>query len=303
MRAVFLGTPPTAVPPLAALLEVADIDLVITQPDKARGRSGHLMPSAVKTAAEAWGLPVSQPGDAAGLVTALERVRADIGVVVAYGRILNAEALASTRVGFVNIHFSLLPRWRGAAPVERAILAGDAATGVSLMQLDEGMDTGPVISAIETPIAEDETGGTLAARLSHLGALLLADALPGFMSGSLHPAAQISAGATYAARLHPEEAELDWRRPAADLAQRVRAFNPRPGAWLMAGGERFKVLAGEAVATAGEPGWIEAREGEAVLGTGDGGLVLVRLQPPGKRPQLGRDWMNGRRGAPLQVDE
>ncbi len=230
-------------------------------------------------------------------------VEADIGVVVAYGRILRADALSTTRVGFVNVHFSLLPRWRGAAPVERAILAGDETTGVSLMKLEEGLDTGPVISALETPIAGDETGGTLAARLSHLGAVLLADALPGFMSGELHPAPQISAGATYAARLHPEEAELDWRQPAADLALRVRAFNPRPGAWVMAGGERLKVLAGEATSAMVDPGWIVARDGEAVLGTGSEGLVLVRVQPPGKRPQLGRDWMNGRRGAPLRVGE
>jgi methionyl-tRNA formyltransferase len=299
MRAAFLGTPSAAVPALAGLLDVADVPLVVTQPDRARGRSGRLAPPPVKLAALEWGLPVAQPADGASLAAAIKAVPdLDVGIVVAYGRILRPDVLAVPRVGYVNVHFSLLPRWRGAAPVERALLAGDAMTGVSLMLLDEGLDTGPIISVIETPIAEDETGGTLTARLSHLGATLLSESLPSFMSGSLQPAAQISAGATFAARLRADEAHLDHDRPARVLEQQVRAFNPRPGAWLTADGARLKVLAATVVPLAPAAGTIEGVDGEPVLGTTDEGLRLDLVQPAGRGVQPGRAWLNGRRGAP-----
>ena len=299
MRSVFLGTPAAAVPALAALLDVDDVALVVTQPDRPRGRSSRPVPSPVKLAAQEWGLPIAQPADAAGLAAAVRSVPdLDVGVVVAYGRILRPEVLAATRVGYVNIHFSLLPRWRGAAPVERSLLAGDEMTGVSLMYLDEGLDTGPIISVIETPIADDETGGTLTARLSHLGAVLLSDTLPGFIAGSLQPAAQISAGATYAARLSSEEARLDHATTAADLERRVRAFNPRPSAWLTVDGDRLKVLAAYVVSASPAAGMIEGVDGHPVLGTADGGLRLDVVQPAGKGAQSGRAWLNGRRGAP-----
>lgn len=299
MRAAFLGTPSAAIPALAALLDVADVPLVITQPDRPRGRSGKAVPPPVKLAAQEWGLPVAQPADGPALRAAVTVVPAlDVGIVVAYGRILRADVLAATRVGYVNIHYSLLPRWRGAAPVERALLAGDAHTGVSLMHLDEGLDTGPIISVVETPIADDETGGTLTARLSHLGADLLSESLPSFMAGALQPAAQISTGATFAARLRPEEAHLDHGRSASELERQVRAFNPRPGAWLTADGDRLKVLSATVVPLAPAAGSIEGVDGEPVLGTGDGGLRLDVIQPAGKSPQSGRAWLNGRRGAP-----
>lgn len=299
MRAAFLGTPSAAVPALAALLDVADVVLVVTQPDRARGRSGRPAPPPVKLAAQEWGLPIAQPADAASLEDAIRSVPdLDVGIVVAYGRILRTDVLTATRVGHVNVHFSLLPRWRGAAPVERALLAGDALTGVSLMHLDEGLDTGPIISVIETPIAEDETGGTLTARLSHLGANLLSDSLPSFMAGALQPAAQISAGATFAARLRPDEAHLDHERPAPVLERQVRAFNPRPGAWLTADGDRLKVLAATVVPLAPAAGSIEGVDGTPVLGTSDGGLRLDVVQPAGKGVQPGSAWLNGRRGAP-----
>ena len=157
MRAAFLGTPSAAVPPLAALLDVADVPVVVTRPDAPKGRSGRPAPPPVKLAAAEWGIEVAQPASSKELLTVLRGHALDLGVVVAYGRILGSEALATTRAGFVNLHFSLLPRWRGAAPVERSILAGDAVTGISLMHLDEGMDTGPIISAVETPIEDDET--------------------------------------------------------------------------------------------------------------------------------------------------
>ncbi|HZJ48427.1 MAG TPA: methionyl-tRNA formyltransferase, partial [Acidimicrobiia bacterium] len=194
MRSVFLGTPSAAVPSLAALIDVTDVELVVTRPDRARGRSGKPAPPPVKVAAFEWGIPVSQPDGRSDLERVLREADADVGVVVAYGRILTAAALDSFPSGFVNVHFSLLPRWRGAAPVERAILSGDDATGVTLMQIDEGLDTGPVIAAIETPIGSDETGGSLSGRLSYLGALMIDDTIPDFLAGNLETAPQLRTG-------------------------------------------------------------------------------------------------------------
>lgn len=295
MRAVYLGTPTAAVPPLAALVDIADVPLVITRPDAAKGRSGRPSPPPVKVAAREWGMEVVQPGSSRELLAAVGREEFDIGVVVAYGRILSTEVLAATRVGFVNLHYSLLPRWRGPAPVERCLLAGDEMTGVSLMHLDEGMDTGPIIAAVETPVADDETGGTMTARLSYLAGTLLAEALPAFMTGSLHLAAQISAGATYAARLSPEEGELDPARPATSLGRQVRAFTPRPGAWVPVAGRRLKIWAatpadGELVA-----GRIDWLDGHVTLGCSEGVLRLDAVQPAGKTPMSAATWMHGRR--------
>lgn len=304
MRAAFLGTPAAAVPSLAALLDVADVPFVVTRPDSRKGRSGQPSPPPVKVAALEWGLPVVQPASGPELLSLLDGGDLDVGVVVAYGRILAPSVLAATRVGFVNVHFSLLPRWRGAAPVERAILAGDEIGGVSLMYLDEGMDTGPIISAIETPIANDETGGTLTARLSYLGAGLLDDALAPFMAGSLHPAAQMSAGATHAARLTTEEARLDPHRGAVELERQVRAFNPRPGAWFQTENTRIKVLQASLGPSASslDPGVVAEEEGAVLLGTAIGSLALGIVQPQGKRPLPARAWMNGRRGEPARLD-
>lgn len=302
MRAAFLGTPSAAVPPLAALLDVADVALVVTRPDAAKGRSGRPTAPPVKLAAQEWGLPVAQPASGRELGTALRGLEADIGVVVAYGRILSTEVLATTRVGFVNLHFSLLPRWRGAAPVERCLLAGDETTGVSFMKLDEGMDTGPIISAIETPVADDETGGTLTARLSYLAGVLLADALPPFMSGALDPAPQISAAATYAARLHRDEGRLDPAQSALALGRKVRAFTPRPGAWVGIGGEPMKIWEAAPIDATVRSGRIELSGGHVVMGAGDGALRLGRVQPAGGRRVDAVAWMHGRRDEPIDVD-
>ena len=219
MRAVFLGTPAAAIPSLASLCQVIDVVSVITRPDRPRGRGGATAAPPVKLASLEWGFPVEQPSSRAELAAVLDGAGADVGVVVAYGRLLDRQALAATRIGYVNVHFSLLPRWRGAAPVERSIMAGDAVTGVSLMRLDEGLDTGAIIAVNETDISEDDTGGSLTARLADLGGQLLADHLPDYLAGSLQPADQIDTAATYAARLTPEEARLDPEQPAAALAR------------------------------------------------------------------------------------
>ena len=178
MRAVFLGSPSAAIPSLAALIDVVDVDLVVTQPDRPRSRSATPVASPVKRAAEEWGLRVAQPEDKDQLFAVLGDASFDVGLVVAYGRLLEPRVLELATGGFINVHFSLLPRWRGAAPVERSVLAGDESTAASLMLIDEGLDTGPVIAVVETPIADDETGGSLTGRLSYLGAMLVDSALP-----------------------------------------------------------------------------------------------------------------------------
>lgn len=302
MRAAFLGTPSAAVPTLAALVDVVDVALVVTRPDAARGRSGTKIAPPIKTAAGEWGLPVAQPATHRDLFAVLSDHAIDLGVVVAYGRILRPEVLALPRYGFLNVHFSLLPRWRGAAPVERAILAGDSITGVSLMALDEGMDTGPVIAVRETPIARDETGGTLTARLSYLGAELLDDTFPGFVSGARVPAPQIEAAATHAAPLTVAEARVDLQQTAAGAQRVVMAFNPRPGAWTMVAKDRLKIWQASVSEEDVSVGHIEVRDGRPVLGFWDGALELVEVQPAGKRPMPGTDWARGRQGAGAIVD-
>ena len=302
MRAAFLGTPASAVPSLAALVDVADVEVVITRPDAARGRSQRVMPPPVKIAAAAWGLEVSQPDSATRLLEALSSRSLDIGVVVAYGRILSPEILATTSSGFVNVHFSLLPRWRGPAPVERAILAGDETTGVTLMVLEEGIDTGPVVSVIETPISDDETGGSLTARLSYLGATLIDDVLPNFVAGSQQPAAQIEAAATDAPRLKKSEARLTVDLTSDAAVRSVRAFNPRPGAWVSLDGSRLKILVASESPETPEPGHIVVVGGEPVLGLNSGGVRLESVRPAGKNVVSGRDWVNGRRGRGGVID-
>jgi methionyl-tRNA formyltransferase len=296
MRAVFLGTPSAAVPSLAALMDVADVELVITRPDRARGRSGKARPPHVKTAALEWGIPVSQPEDRPALETVLRNSTADLGVVVAYGRILTRQALESLPFGFVNVHFSLLPRWRGAAPVERAILSGDDSTGVTLMQLNEGLDTGPVLAAVETPIGSDETGGSLTGRLSYLGAMLIDDAIPDLLAGNLDAASQLRTGVTVAKRLERSEAQIvpEW---SAEFAERaIRAFTPRPGAWLELEGDRVRIHRASISDDRVERGTIVSVAGMAVLGLTDGAIALDLVQPAGKAPMSGTAWMNGRRG-------
>ena len=229
MRVVYFGTPDAAVPPLRALVDAGhDVALVVTQPDRRRGRGNATTPSPVRAAAVDLGLPVRTPDRARELVDELIELRADAGVVVAFGQLLPASVLATMRLGFLNLHFSLLPRWRGAAPVERAILAGDAETGVCVMALDEGMDTGPVYRHLATPIGAHETAGELRARLVDLGTPLLVETVD--LLPDLEPVAQ-TGDATHAAKLDVDEFRLDWTRPASELDRVVRAGNPRPGAW------------------------------------------------------------------------
>ncbi len=296
MGVIFLGTPAAAVPSLCALAEVEDVDFVITQPDRPMKRSSAAIASPVKVAATQFGFPVKQPETATELAALLSSSEAMLGLVVAFGRILTVEMLTTLPMGFVNIHFSLLPRWRGAAPVERAIAAGDETTGVTLMKIDEGLDTGPVIAERATDISLVDTGGSLTARLSHIGASLVDTALPDYLSGRRIPVPQITTGATHAARLTKAEAMLSVTTPAADAERMVRAFSPRPGAWVNTNAGVVRIHAATWIEVSqNQPGEIGMADGFPALGLTDGALRLVTVQPAGKSAMAAEAWMRGRR--------
>jgi methionyl-tRNA formyltransferase len=286
LRLAFMGTPDFAVPSLEALLEARhEIAAVYCQPPRPAGR-GHLpQPSPVQRAAEAAGLPVRMPvrldAEAGASFAALAL---DAAVVIAYGLILPKPVLAAPRLGCFNIHASLLPRWRGAAPIQRAILAGDSETGVTIMQMDEGLDTGPMLLAKTVAIGPRTTARLLQEELAPLGARLIVEALDGVAQGRLRPRRQPSQGATYAKKLRREEGFLDWRRPAVELERAVRAFDPWPGAFFEHRGERIKVLAAEVVESpAAAPGTV--LDARLAVACGTGALRPLRLQRPGRGAQ------------------
>ncbi len=297
MRIVFLGTPIDAVPPLRALVDDGhDVALVVTQPDRRRTRGAGADPSPVKQAALELGLRVLTPEKAREVVDDVRASGAEIGVVVAFGQLLPVALLEALPGGFVNLHFSLLPRWRGAAPVERALLAGDAETGVDLMQIEAGLDTGPVFARVRVPISDDDTAAGLHARLVEAGTELLRVHLPGIATSTPEPQ---EGEPTYAEKLTVDEFRLDPAGAAHDLGRLVRAGNPRPGAWLRVDGRRVKVWRAHVDADADlatpalEPGLID-RHG--ALATGRGALVLDEVQPEGKRTMAAGAWRSGLRG-------
>jgi len=302
MRIVFAGTPDFAVAALDALLASEhEVVAVYTQPDRPAGRGRRPTPPPVKVRAEAAGLPVHQPES---LRDPAEQQRladlgADLGVVAAYGLILPRAVLDLLPLGWVNLHASRLPRWRGAAPIQRAILAGDTETGVDLMQMSPGLDTGPVLAETVVPIGPRETGGELHDRLAAAGAELLRAHLDDLAAGRLQATPQPEEGVTYAQRIDPAEATLDWSRPATELDRLVRAFHPWPVARTTAAdGSSLKVHAAEPVdeATTAEPGTLLAAGPAGVdVATGEGVLRLARLQAAGARPMAVADFLNGRR--------
>ena len=285
MRIVFAGTPPFAAAALDALADAGhDIALVLTQPDRPAGRGMKLTPSAVKQAALARNLPVYQPSSLKTPEAQVElaALKADVMVVAAYGLILPQAVLDLPRHGCLNIHASLLPRWRGAAPIQRAILAGDAETGITLMQMDAGLDTGAMLSKTRVPILETDTAASLHDTLAAAGARAIVDALAHF--DTLHPEAQDDSLATYAAKLTKEEARLDWSQPADALARAVRAYNPAPGAWTLLDGAPLKIWAAQACAGSGRPGEVLQAEGDRLLiACGRGALALQDIQPAGSK--------------------
>jgi methionyl-tRNA formyltransferase len=291
VRIAYLGTPVDAVPPLRALLDAGhDVALVITQPDRRRSRGAGAHPSPVKQAALDLGLAVRTPAKAREVTEEVAASGADLGVVVAFGQLLPVSLLEAIDHGFVNMHFSLLPRWRGAAPVERAILAGDSETGVCLMRIEAGLDTGPVYATTRVPIGPTETAGELHERLVDAGTRLLVEQLPSVLSATPEPQ---QGEATYADKLEVDEFRLDPSRPPADLERLVRAGNPRPGAWCTVGGRRLKVWRAHEAEGAVPSGVIDTAGG---LGTEHGVLVLDEVQPEGKRPMPASAWRAGVRG-------
>jgi methionyl-tRNA formyltransferase len=303
MRLVFAGTPEFSVPSLhACLVSGAEVVAVYTQPDRPAGRGRKLSASPVKQAALDVGIVVEQPEtlrdkDARAQLAAHAP---DLMVVVAYGLILPKSVLAIPRLGCWNVHASLLPRWRGAAPIQRAILAGDTETGVDLMQMEAGLDTGPVLLEARTPIRADDTGGSLHDRLAALGASTLADGLARLLRGEGLPATpQRDDGVAYAHKLDKAEARLDWHEPALQLERKVRAFDPWPVAEAIVDGERLRIWSAEAIAgDAAEPGRIVATARDTIdIATGDGLLRVREVQREGGRRMAVRDWLNARRAA------
>jgi methionyl-tRNA formyltransferase len=307
MRIVFAGTPEFAAEHLKALLDTPhQIVAVYTQPDRPAGRGQKLMPSPVKQLALQHGLPVLQPPTLRD-PAAQEELRAlapDLMVVVAYGLILPQVVLDIPRLGCINSHASLLPRWRGAAPIQRAVQAGDAESGVTVMQMEAGLDTGPMLLKVTTPITAADTGGSLHDRLAQLGPQAVVQAIAGLAAGTLQGEVQDDALATYAHKLNKDEARIDWSRPADELERLVRAFNPWPICHSTLDGQPLKVLAAEPAEGRGQPGQIlDASKDGLTVACGEGALRLTRLQLPGGKPLAFADLYNSRREqfAPGQV--
>jgi methionyl-tRNA formyltransferase len=297
-RIVFMGSPDFAVSSLEALARVYTLVGVVTQPDRPAGRGRTLVPPAVKEAALRLGIPVMQP-EKLRLPEAMTQLQAwspDLIVVAAFGQILRPVVLDLPRCGCLNVHGSLLPRGRGAAPIQASILAGDQETGITIMKMDPGVDTGPILSQRTFPIAPDDTGGSLFAKMAPLGAELLLETLPRYLSGELIPQPQSEEGATYAPMLKKEDGLLDFTRPAIQLERRVRAFNPWPGAYFDWNGAPLKVhrahIREEKSPGAGRRLTVEGRP---ALGTGKGILILEEVQPAGKKSMPGKAFLAGAR--------
>lgn len=290
MKIVFMGTPEFSVPVLQALAKQHEILCVYSQPPRPAGRGKALRPSPVQAAAEALGLAVRHPVSLRDAQAQAEfaALAADVAVVVAYGLILPQAVLDAPRQGCLNIHASLLPRWRGAAPIHRAILAGDAETGVCIMQMEAGLDTGPVLLREALPIGPEETTAELHDRLSDLGARLISQALDRLPD--LFPEPQPTEGVTYAAKIDKAEARVDFRRSAVEVDRQIRGLSPFPGAWVEIAGERVKLLRSRLVAGSGAPGQVL---GGFTLACGTGALEVVEAQREGKRPMPAAEVLKG----------
>jgi methionyl-tRNA formyltransferase len=296
LRLAFMGTPDFAVPALAALVEAGhEIAAVYTQPPREAGRGQKARPSPVQIAASAHGIAVRTPASLkrAEEQAAFAALNLDAAVLVAYGLLLPAPILAAPRLGCLNIHASLLPRWRGAAPIQRALMAGDAETGITIMQMDAGLDTGPMLLQERLPIAATDDAGVLHDKLAALGARLVVDALAGRADGTLTAQPQTVDGVTYAAKIGPADERLDWRRPAAALAAQVRALSPRPGAWFAIGGDRVKVLAAAVVESGAGVAAGRLLDDRLTVACGDGALRILRIQRAGKAPMAAAEFLRG----------
>ena len=297
MRLVFAGTPEPAAAALDRLIASDhEVVAVLTRPDARRGRGRTLHPSPVKALALEHGIEVLTPESLtrdADIRDQLVSLAPDAIPVVAYGNLIPADMLDIPRHGWVNLHFSLLPQWRGAAPVQAAIANGDATTGATTFRINEGLDTGDVLATLETEIGQTETSGELLERLAYSGADLLVETMDALAAGTATPTPQPEEG-TYAHKIHPSDARVDWTQPGAVIDRTIRAHTPAPGAWTMRGEERFKL--GPVVPTGGgslAPGSVQFGKNEVLVGTADGDARLGMIQPPGKKMMNAADWARG----------
>jgi methionyl-tRNA formyltransferase len=302
IKVVFMGSPDFALPGLRALAERTKVIGVVTQPDRAAGRGRALRPPPVKVLAQELGLPVIQPEKLRSPET-LDQIRVwapDLIVVTAFGQILKPELLDLPRYGSLNVHASLLPRWRGAAPIQRAILAGDRETGISIMRMEEGLDSGPVYLMRRIPIAAEDTAVTVHDKLAALGARCIVEALPVIADGTLEAVPQSEAGAIYAPKITKDEAAIDWRREAVEVDRQVRAYNPFPGAYSTLHGEPLKVWrAAVAPGSPAPPGTILRADAQGiVVACGNGALRATELQRAGGKRLMAADFLHGLSLAP-----
>jgi methionyl-tRNA formyltransferase len=296
---VFMGTPDFAVPALKHLAQSYQVNTVITQPDRRAGRGRKLTPSPVKSAAIELGLEVFQPEDVNQhhSLAHISKISPDLIIVSAFGQILKPDLLKIPRKGCLNIHASLLPRWRGAAPINAALLAGDSETGVTIMKMGPGLDTGPILAQRVIPIQQNDTAGTLFERLASAGAELILDTIPKYMNGSINPIEQDDSQATYASMLSRQDGSLDFSQTADYIARQVRAFHPWPGTYMSWNGNRLLIHQAQAlnVTSPGEE-VLTIHEGWPAVGTARGLIKLIKIQPAGKKIMSGKAFLNGNPG-------
>ncbi|MCL4269794.1 MAG: methionyl-tRNA formyltransferase [Anaerolineales bacterium] len=297
IRTVFMGSPDFSLSALRALASHYQVVGVVTQPDRASGRGRELKAPPVKLLAQELNIPVIQPQKLREpeAMQQLQSWNPELIVVAAFGQILRKEVLELPQYGCINIHASLLPRGRGAAPINAAVLAGDEETGVTIMKMDVGLDTGPMLSMRKIRITPDDTAGSLLQALSTLGADLLIETLPAYISGNLIPQPQPTEGATYAPMLKKEDGLLDFNHPAVDLERRVRAMNPWPGAWFQWHGAPLKIHKAHVEQGQAEAGKRLVEQNQPAVGTGSGLLILDEVQPPGKKSMSGKAFLSGAR--------
>lgn len=294
-KVVFMGTPDFAVSVLEKLITAHEVISVVTQPDRPAGRSRQVQMSPVKQVALAAGIPVFQP-EKIRRPEAIETLRQwtpDVYIVAAFGQILPQTVLDIPPHGSVNVHASLLPRWRGAAPIQAVIRAGDAKTGITIMKMDAGLDTGPMLSQRAIPIAPDETGQSLHDKLAQLGGDLLIETLPGYLSGAIQPQPQDDSLATLAPRIDKEEGRINWSQSATQIERTVRAFTPWPGTFTTWNDQTLKILSGRVVSGSAAPGKVVQSNGVLAIGTGEGLYTPDRLQLQGRNPVSSAEFMRG----------
>lgn len=284
-KIVFMGTPDFAVPTLRALIEHHEVVGVVTQPDRPAGRGGKIRMSPIKQVALEHDIPVFQPKrlrKPESIQQLRDFAQPDVNIVAAFGQILPQEVLDIPPHGSINVHASILPRWRGAAPIHAAIRAGDTETGVTIMQMDAGLDTGPMLALRTVPITDDETGQTLHDKLAQLGADLLVENLPGILSGDIQPQEQNDDEATYAPQIEKEEGDIDWSQDAASIERLVRAFTPWPGTFTQFRGKQLKIHAGRVINGDAPAGQVVEQDGIVAIGTADGLFAPTEVQIAGK---------------------